>query len=112
MSRPVATRTSPVQRGRWLPENIIGTATNPPPAGVPPLKENPPGANDLTVRERMEQQLAPTPPARPAYKVLDPLGFALENFDAIGAWRVLPGEVLQAQSMRPEFWAMARRSMA
>jgi hypothetical protein len=83
----VATRTSPVQRGKWLLENILGTPPNPPPAGVPPLKENPPGANDLTVRERMEQHRA-DPTCAACHKVLDPLGFALDNFDAIGAWRV------------------------
>ena len=84
----VATRTSPVQRGKWLLENIMGTPPNPPPAGVPPLKENAAGGKALTVRERMEQHRA-NPSCAGCHKVLDPLGFALDNFDAVGAWRTL-----------------------
>jgi cytochrome c5 len=84
----VATRTSPVQRGKWLLENIMGTPPNPPPAGVPPLKENAAGGKPLTVRERMEQHRA-DPSCAGCHKVLDPLGFALDNFDAVGAWRTL-----------------------
>jgi hypothetical protein len=84
----VATRTSPVQRGKWLLENIMGTPPNPPPAGVPPLKENAAGGKPLTVRERMEQHRA-NPSCAGCHKVLDPLGFALDNFDAVGAWRTL-----------------------
>jgi hypothetical protein len=84
----VATRTSPVQRGKWLLENIMGTPPNPPPAGVPPLKENAAGGKPLTVRERMEQHRE-NPACAGCHKVLDPLGFALDNFDAVGAWRTL-----------------------
>ena len=84
----VATRTSPVQRGKWLLENIMGTPPNPPPAGVPPLKENAAGGKPLTVRERMEQHRVNQPCAG-CHKLLDPLGFALDNFDAVGAWRTL-----------------------
>jgi hypothetical protein len=84
----VATRTSPVQRGKWLLENIMGTPPNPPPAGVPPLKENASGGKPLTVRERMEQH-RDNPACAGCHKVLDPLGFALDNFDAVGAWRNL-----------------------
>jgi hypothetical protein len=84
----VATRTSPVQRGKWLLENIMGTPPNPPPAGVPPLKENAAGGKPLTVRERMEQHRVNQPCAG-CHKVLDPLGFALDNFDGVGAWRTL-----------------------
>jgi hypothetical protein len=84
----VATRTSPVQRGKWLLENILGTPPNPPPAGVPPLKENAIGAKPMTVRERMEAHRA-DPTCAGCHKVLDPLGFALDNFDAVGAWRTL-----------------------
>ncbi len=83
----VATRTSPVQRGKWLLENILGNPPNPPPAGVPPLKENAAGATKTTVRERMEQHRK-DPACAGCHKVLDPLGFALDNFDAVGAWRV------------------------
>jgi len=84
----VATRTSPVQRGKWLLDNIMGTPPNPPPAGVPPLKENAAGGKPLTVRERMEQHRE-NPACAGCHKVLDPLGFALDNFDAVGAWRTL-----------------------
>lgn len=82
----VATRTSPVQRGKWLLENILGTPPNPPPAGVPPLKENTSGAAQLTVRQRMEEHRKVEPCAS-CHKSLDPLGFALDNFNAVGAWR-------------------------
>ncbi len=84
----VATRTSPVQRGKWLLENVLGTPPNPPPANVPPLKENAAGAKELTVRERMEQHRA-SPACAGCHKILDPLGFSLDNFDAVGAWRSL-----------------------
>jgi hypothetical protein len=84
----VATRTSPVQRGKWLLENVLGTPPNPPPANVPPLKENAAGDKALTVRQRMEQHRA-NPACAGCHKVLDPLGFALDNFDAVGAWRKL-----------------------
>ncbi len=83
----VATRTSPVQRGKWLLENVLGNPPNPPPAGVPPLKENAAGAAQMTVRQRMEQHRK-DPTCAGCHKVLDPLGFALDNFDGVGAWRV------------------------
>ena len=82
----IATRTSPVQRGKWLLENVLGTPPNPPPANVPPLKENKAGARQLSVRELMEAHRKNEPCAG-CHKVLDPLGFALDNFDAIGQWR-------------------------
>lgn len=82
----IATRTSPVQRGKWLLENVLGTPPNPPPANVPPLKENKAGDKQLSVRERMEMHRKNEPCAG-CHKVLDPLGFALENFDAVGQWR-------------------------
>jgi hypothetical protein len=84
----IATRTSPVQRGKWLLENVLGTPPNPPPANVPPLKENKSGAKQLSVRERMEAHRA-SPACSGCHKVLDPLGFALENFDAVGQWRTV-----------------------
>jgi mono/diheme cytochrome c family protein len=84
----VATRTSPVQRGKWMLENILGTPPNPPPANVPPLKENAAGGKAQSVRERMEAHRA-NPTCAACHKVLDPFGFALENFDAIGNWRTL-----------------------
>jgi mono/diheme cytochrome c family protein len=84
----IATRTSPVQRGKWLLENVLGTPPNPPPANVPPLKENKSGDKQLSVRERMEAHRA-SPACSGCHKVLDPLGFALENFDAVGQWRTV-----------------------
>jgi len=81
-----ATRTSPVVRGKWLLENILGAPPPPPPANVPPLPENVAGGGTLTVRERMEQHRA-NPVCASCHSRMDPLGFALENFDAIGKWR-------------------------
>jgi len=84
----IATRTSPVQRGKFLLENIIGTPPNPPPANVPPLKENKAGAKALSVRQLMEAHRKYEPCAS-CHKQLDPLGFALDNFNAVGAWRTV-----------------------
>ncbi|HSR09606.1 MAG TPA: DUF1592 domain-containing protein, partial [Bryobacteraceae bacterium] len=84
----VATRTSPVQRGKWLLENVLGTPPNPLPANVPPLKENAAGGTALSVRQRMEAHRA-NPACAGCHKVMDPYGFALDNFDGIGAWRDL-----------------------
>jgi mono/diheme cytochrome c family protein len=83
-------RTSPVVRGKWLLENILGTPPPPPPADVPPLKEKEEGQKPRTMRERMEEHRRNTVCAN-CHKLMDPLGFALENFDAIGAWRTSEG---------------------
>ena len=93
----VATRTSVVQRGKWMLENVLGTPPNPPPANVPPLKENANGSKALSMRERMEAHRA-SPACAGCHKVLDPFGFALDNFDGIGAWRDLSeaGEPIDA----------------
>jgi hypothetical protein len=79
-------RTSPVLRGKWILENILGTPPPPPPPGVPPLKENEEGAKPKSVRELMEQHRA-SPNCATCHAVMDPLGFSLENFDATGEWR-------------------------
>ena len=82
-----AHRTSPVVRGKWLLENVLGTPPPPPPPDVPALEENDdPGATPRSVRDRLEQHRA-NPVCASCHKVMDPLGFALENFDAIGRWR-------------------------
>jgi hypothetical protein len=81
-----ATRTSPVVRGKWILENILGTPPAPPPPNVPALKENEPGQTPKTARERLAEHRA-NPVCASCHKVMDPLGFALENFDAVGAWR-------------------------
>ena len=84
MSTSRADRTSPVLRGKWILENLIGTAPPPPPANVPPL-ETKPGAKPRTIRERMAAHRAPG--CVSCHQLIDPLGFALEGFDAVGAWR-------------------------
>jgi len=79
-------RTSPVLRGKWILTNILGNPPNPPPPNVPLLKENEAGAKKLSLRERMEAHRA-DPNCAGCHKVMDPLGFSLENFDAVGQWR-------------------------
>jgi mono/diheme cytochrome c family protein len=81
-----AHRTSVVLRGKWVLENLLGAPPPPPPANVPPLKENERGAPPKSLRERMEQHRA-NPVCASCHASMDPLGFALENFDAIGRWR-------------------------
>jgi hypothetical protein len=81
-----ADRTSPVVRGKWILENLMGTPPPPPPAVVPPLKENEEGVKPLTMREKMQEHRA-NPVCASCHKVMDPIGFTLENFDAVGAWR-------------------------
>ena len=86
-----ANRTAPTLRGKWVLENILGTPPPAPPANVPSLTEQAKGsARVLTMRERMEQHRA-NPACAVCHKVMDPLGFALENFDAIGRWRDAEG---------------------
>jgi hypothetical protein len=81
-----ADRTSPVVRGKWILDNLLGTPPQPPPADVPPLKENQADSKPHSLRERMEEHRS-NPSCASCHKVMDPLGFALENFDAVGAWR-------------------------
>lgn len=80
-------RTSPVLRGKWLLENIIGAPAPPPPPDVPDLPENQVGMAALSVRERLEQHRE-DPNCRGCHAVMDPLGFSLESFDGIGRHRV------------------------
>ena len=79
-------RTSPVLRGKWLLENFIGAPPPEPPPNVPALKEKGEGGQPQTVRERLEAHRK-NPPCSTCHAPMDPLGFALENFDAVGAWR-------------------------
>jgi hypothetical protein len=81
-----AERTSPVLRGKWILENILGTPVPPPPPDVPPLKERAEGEKPRTMRDQMVEHRA-NPACATCHKVMDPIGFALENFDAVGAWR-------------------------
>jgi hypothetical protein len=80
-----ADRTSPVVRGKWILDNLLGTPPPPAPAIVPAFPDEVPGVL-ATVRARMEQHRS-NPACAGCHKVMDPLGLALENFDAVGAWR-------------------------
>ena len=84
-----ANRTSPVLRGKWIMEVLLGSPPPPPPPDVPELEATAEAAEGrfLTVRERMEQHRA-NPSCNSCHRVIDPLGLALENFDVTGAWRI------------------------
>ncbi len=84
-----ATRTSPVLRGKWVLENLLGMPPPPPPADVPTLKDNTVAVN-LTGRERLAAH-RDNPACRGCHNVIDPIGFSLERFDAIGRWREVEG---------------------
>ena len=81
-----AERTSPVVRGKWVLDNLLGMPPGAPPPDVPSLKENEKGARPKTMREQMAEHRA-NPACATCHKVMDPIGFAMENFDAVGAWR-------------------------
>jgi hypothetical protein len=81
-----ADRTSPVIRGKWVLTNIVGLPPPPPPPNVPPLKDNGSTGKILTMRERMAMHRSVQPCAG-CHSLMDPVGFSLENFDAVGRWR-------------------------
>ena len=81
-------RTSPVLRGKWLLNNIFGLPVPPPPPGVDTNLDAKPGAAKLSMRERLAQHRQ-NPSCNSCHSVIDPLGFALENFDVIGGWRTM-----------------------
>ena len=85
-----ATRTSPVIRGTWVLDNIVGAPPPPPPANVPALEDTQVSAA-LPMRERMAQHRA-NPVCASCHRTIDPVGFALENFDALGRWREHAGD--------------------
>jgi hypothetical protein len=87
-------RTSPVYRGKWVMEVLLGSPPPPPPPNVPELDEVKPtgGGRTLSVRERMEEHRK-NPTCNSCHRVIDPLGLALENYDPTGAWRIKDNEV-------------------
>lgn len=86
-----ATRTSPVIRGKWVLDNIYGAPPPPPPANVPVLEETSVAAG-LPMRERLSQHRT-NPVCASCHNTIDPVGFALENFDAVGRWRDHGGDI-------------------
>jgi mono/diheme cytochrome c family protein len=108
MATSHADKTSPVLRGKWILENLLGTPPPPPPANVPPLEEKGKDGKPRTMREQMEAHRA-NPVCATCHKIMDPLGLALENFDAVGAWRTrdhgLPPSPLSAPHTRRDLGA-------
>ncbi len=98
-----AHRTSPTVRGKWVLENLLGAPPPPPPPNVPTLEED--SSEDGTsrsVRERMEQHRT-NPVCASCHAAMDPLGFALENYDAIGRWRTDEGNIpIDASGVLPD----------
>ena len=87
----VATRTSPVMRGKWVLENLLGAPPPQPPPGVETnLEEGQETAKTTTLRQRLERHRA-NPTCAGCHNIMDPLGFALENYDLMGAWREMDG---------------------
>jgi mono/diheme cytochrome c family protein len=86
-----ADRTSPVLRGKWVLENILNAPPPPPPPNVPSLNDHP-AEKPVSMRAQLEQHRA-NPNCAGCHARMDPLGFALEHFDAIGAWREKDGEL-------------------
>jgi len=85
------TRTSPVKRGKWVLDNLLGEPPPEPPANVPLLDEGAAAVASASLRERLEQHRA-DPNCAVCHRKMDPLGFALENFDAVGQWRTKDGK--------------------
>ena len=81
-----ATRTSPVLRGKWILDTLLGMPPPPPPANVPPLEDPEPGVAARSMRERMEAHRV-NPACAACHQLMDPAGLSMENFDAIGRWR-------------------------
>ncbi len=96
-----ATRTSPVIRGHWILKNLLGTPPPPPPDNIPALTDNT-VSNSLPMRERLAQHRADASCAS-CHRLMDPIGFSLENYDAIGRWRQLDaGQPVDATGGLPD----------
>ena len=85
-----ATRTSPVVRGKWILDNILNAPPPPPPGNVPPLPETEDSGQVLSMRQRMEAHRR-NPTCANCHRLFDPIGLAMENFDAVGRWRARDG---------------------
>jgi hypothetical protein len=95
-------RTSPVLRGKWLLENILGTPPPPPPPDVPALKDKGADGRPQSVRERLEDHRR-NPTCAACHAQMDPLGFALDHFDAVGKWRIADaGTPVEASGTLPD----------
>jgi len=98
----LADRTTVVGRGKWILENLLAAPPPPPPPNVPPLGENKGTGKVLSLRERMEQHRA-NPVCASCHARMDPLGFALENFDATGQWRAQEnGKSVDSSAVLPD----------
>jgi len=84
------TRTSPPVRGKWVLENLLGTPPPPPPPDVPAFKDSDIGT-DVSMRERLAEHRK-NPSCSPCHNLMDPIGFGLENYDAVGVWRTMDGK--------------------
>src|SRR5688572_3282302 len=84
------TRTSPVIRGKWILDNVLGVPPPPPPADVPALENVKTSKKTMTIRERLSEHRK-NPTCAGCHRLMDPVGFALENYDAVGRWRTVDG---------------------
>lgn len=95
-------RTSPVKRGKWILETILGTMPPPPPSGVEALDERQPLSKAMTLRQQMARHQTDAA-CKSCHGRMDPLGFSLENFDAVGRWRKSDrGQEIDATGQLPE----------
>jgi len=86
----VANRTSPVSRGKWVLENLLGVPPPLPPPNVPAIDESPEAAKASSLRQKMEIHRG-NPTCAACHRIMDPIGFTLENFDLVGRWRTSDG---------------------
>jgi hypothetical protein len=102
MITALANRTSPVMRGKWVLENLLAAPPPPPPPDIPALKEKGEGGAALSIRQQMVQHRT-NPACAICHNRMDPIGFGLENFDAVGKWRALDaGAPIDASGVLPD----------